>query len=250
MRIHEKLAALGMSQNEISVYLSLLENGETTGYQLAKRTELSQPTVYSLLDKLRAQGLVLKIPHAKKQLFIAKDPRDFLHHKRKEIDEVEELLPELLARTHTGNSPKVLYFEGDDGFVASRRYMLEQSDSQEMISFFRYSPQGISKKSWNLNTIHFRTLGEQGVRIRGILPKNKQVEEFLRPYIEKYGWEIRRVSTNEYSPYVATSVIGNLVQINSCRRTQSTIIQDADMAKTERQKFEMLWKYAGEESKL
>ena len=72
--INDALKNLGLNDKEARAYAALLELGQTTAYAVAERSGLKRPTVYVVLDELRQKGLVLKIPHVKKQLWSAKSP--------------------------------------------------------------------------------------------------------------------------------------------------------------------------------
>jgi len=46
------LSELGLSKNEIEVYLTLLELGTSTAVHIAKAAKLHRPNVYDALDRL------------------------------------------------------------------------------------------------------------------------------------------------------------------------------------------------------
>ena len=59
--IKEKLQTLGFTPNEISVYLSLIENGRTRAGRLIELTGLHRNLVYTSLESLVNKKLVTQI---------------------------------------------------------------------------------------------------------------------------------------------------------------------------------------------
>ncbi len=55
-----KLEGLGLSTNEAEVYVSLLEKSPKTGYEVAKKCNLSRGNIYSTLGRLVEKGAVQK----------------------------------------------------------------------------------------------------------------------------------------------------------------------------------------------
>ena len=64
--IIDTLSHIGLSEKEVHVYVALAELESGTAYQIALACDVKKPTVYVILEDLRKKGLVLKIPHAKK----------------------------------------------------------------------------------------------------------------------------------------------------------------------------------------
>ena len=100
---------------EGAIYVALLGLGQTTAYAIAEKSGLKRPTVYVVLEDLRKKGLVLKVPHAKKQLFTAKSPEEFFREVEERLNASKRILPELLALTSGSKKPRTLYFEGLKG---------------------------------------------------------------------------------------------------------------------------------------
>ena len=238
----EILKKFGLSENEVRVYTALLHAGETTAYQLAKQTGLSQPSVHFLLDSLRNKGLVLKTPHAGKHVVQARDPREFLREKQKEVTELARTVPKLLAFTDIPKKPKVLFYEGEKRDNEALEYLYDHIGHSEMVSFLRNSPHGVSEASAKRNREFFTQLGERGVRLRGIIPKTDVQSEFMKPFVSKYQWKLKYVPIAKYAPTVATHIVGNVVLINLAHSSQLLLIENKEMADAERMKFEMVWK--------
>ncbi|MFH0701579.1 MAG: helix-turn-helix domain-containing protein [Candidatus Woesearchaeota archaeon] len=100
---HESLLeSIGLTKNEIKIYLALLELGSSASGAIIKRTKIHTSKVYDSLERLADKGLVTHIIITNTKHFKAVDPDrliDFLDDKKKEIDlqekEIKNILPEL-----------------------------------------------------------------------------------------------------------------------------------------------------------
>ena len=72
-QIRRLLEEYGLEQKEIIIYLSLVENGRLTAYELARQTHLHRSSVYDVLERLLVKGFVQKEEQDNKWLFAACD---------------------------------------------------------------------------------------------------------------------------------------------------------------------------------
>src|SRR5262249_51099781 len=98
----QTLEQVGLKPKEAEVYLALLGLESSTAYEIAQHCLVKKATVYAILEDLRQKGLVLKIPHAKKALFAARDINEFLEEQRGKIRAVEAVVPRLLSMSAHG----------------------------------------------------------------------------------------------------------------------------------------------------
>ena len=119
MAIEHTLKTFDLDEYEAKVYLSLLERGPMTGYEVALFVGMKHPRVYYMLNELRKRGLVLKTPYPNKQLYSAKDPRELVSSAQQKVKNMESALPKLLAFANVGSRPNIKYFESIDGFKSA-----------------------------------------------------------------------------------------------------------------------------------
>src|SRR3989338_6348154 len=98
----EILRKLGLDGNEIRIYLSLLELGQTTTGPLVKKSTIPSSKIYHVLDSLISKGIVSYIIEGKVKLFRANRPailRHLLDIREQETEklkqELESILPSL-----------------------------------------------------------------------------------------------------------------------------------------------------------
>ncbi len=86
------LEDIGLTRNEIKVYLALLSLGSTTSGPLIKQTGLHTSKVYDSLERLSEKGIVSHYLEDNSKHFKAVDPvrlKDFLAEKKKKITQQE-----------------------------------------------------------------------------------------------------------------------------------------------------------------
>ena len=119
----EILRKIGLTDNEIKIYLSLLKSGSRTAYQIAKDTGIYRVHVYDKLEQLMNKGLVNYVYKGAKKHFQATHPtkiQQFLEDKKKQIElqeqEVNIILPKLEALTNLPREDTfVEVFKGKEG---------------------------------------------------------------------------------------------------------------------------------------
>src|SRR3990167_9035719 len=111
------LGNIGLSDTESRVYLAALELGESLRKTLADKAGIKRPTLYyEVLPSLLGKGLLTETVRGKRRYLVAQDIQPFLETKRFQIEEAEQLIPQLRALPATASTrPKLLLFEGVEG---------------------------------------------------------------------------------------------------------------------------------------
>jgi predicted transcriptional regulator len=99
------LTKIGLTEGEIKIYDALLELGETTRTELAKKSGISPSKIYDVVNRMMEKGIVSSVKKQGILHFSAANPdrlKDFLEKKEEEIKSeklvVDALLPSLMAR--------------------------------------------------------------------------------------------------------------------------------------------------------
>lgn len=244
MQIEDALRNLGLDIKEARVYRALSELGQSTAYAVAEKSGLKRPTVYVVLDELRMKGLVLKIPHAQKQLFIAKPPDELFAEAKERIRQAESALPELLAMLSGASKPKTLYFEGLDGIRRALRYGLSKFPEKELVGFYAHAGDA-SNELVQVFWEYSEEIKKAGVRSRGIVPEHESLKDF-RAKDKEYGREMHVVPYTVYSANISIDMGEKFVRHLDFKNLQAVVIENEDIAHTMKQIFEMVWKYRQE----
>ncbi|MBI2572444.1 hypothetical protein HYV86_01165 [Candidatus Woesearchaeota archaeon] len=109
MTVETILEEIGLTKNEIKIYLALLKLGSTSTGAILKETKCHASKVYDGLERLADKGLVSHVIVANTKHFKAVSPErliDFLDDKKKNIQKQEEemrkYLPELKVLQEMG----------------------------------------------------------------------------------------------------------------------------------------------------
>lgn len=243
MEIASILQENGMKEREVQVYLALLELGQASAYQIGNKTELNRPTVYATLETLINQGLVDRVLNVKKQLFIAKDPRDFVSDVQERAQKMEEALPHLLAMTELKSKPNILYFEGLEGYHRLVEYGRKRIAGKELLAYYAYSPDRATMPKSFLRAVsdRFEQMSEDGVHIRGIVPDDPETVASITDLFTEFGWELRALPLEKYAVTPSLQFTEGYIEYISRQQGQHIIIENKDIAEFHRQSFNLHW---------
>lgn len=240
MEAKDALRQLGLNEKEASVYTSLLQLGQTTAYAIAENCGLKRPTVYVVLEDLRRKGAVQKVPHAAKQLFVAKPPDVLVNEFTAKADLVSRTLPQLMALSKAAGKPNVLYFEGLDGVRQALFHKIDRLKGTEVVGFGAQGS-GASKDLLKLFEEWNDRIKDLKIHIRGIAPQSPSLASFRKEDAE-YGRKVKPVSVVDYDANVSIEVTDLFVRVIAFRDLQALIIENKDIASSLRQIFELVWK--------
>jgi HTH-type transcriptional regulator, sugar sensing transcriptional regulator len=236
-RLIQKLVHLGLNDKEARIYLALFRLGEATSYEVAKESGIKRPTVYVIMEELRKKGLALVVPHAKKQVFIAKDPREYISEYQSRVSrdaqEVFSLIPKL-------SSPErgIRVFKGPGALEQGLSYGLHSTKEKDIIAL--YAGVYPNTKIGSEYSEHFEELERLGFMLRSIVPDNSRDESF-REWDRKAGFETRKIDHKAFSPKVSIEVMGSIVKTIFHKNKEVMVVDDAHLADLYRQMFEILW---------
>ncbi len=106
------LKSIGLSQNEIDVYLDLLKNRASTAYLVARRINQHRSGVYEAIRKLQQKGFIVEIQGENKKLYQTKEHtaiEEYLKQKQTELREIAPYLKEISNTEMPNESISVSY---------------------------------------------------------------------------------------------------------------------------------------------
>ena len=146
----QSLEKMGMTKNEIKLYLKLLEFGSAGASTLAKNIGENRTSTYSLLNAMLNKGFVSYLNKEGIKYFSATDPKILVHQFLEDAGHLKALLPELLAISNQySQKPKITFYEGLNGIKQIAEMFLEHPGST------RYSFMGSNKKEMNPEMLQY-----------------------------------------------------------------------------------------------
>ena len=242
------LKKAGLSQNEIKVYLKLLELRESTSGPLIKSIGINSSKVYESLEKLEKKGIISHIKKANKKYFQATNPErllDYIDDKKRQLDEekedLKEILPDLKLRMKKRDEEyqEATIFQDIKGYRTLLENMVKELSPKgsylafasgmlkEVLGDYWFIFQDKKKKA----KINARCLWDIKV---------KKQEDYLKEY---YG-SGRFISKGSYlSPVDVWIFNDKVIQVSyTSKPLFAVLIRSRSLAQSYRELFENLWK--------
>lgn len=240
MQPAETLKSLGLTDKEAAVYLALLQLGRASAYAIAIKSGLKRPTTYIILDQLITKGAVHLVPRAKKQLYVALAPEKLLEAAKQKLDLAQSGLVNLKALTK--KSPQKLnslYFEGSAGMRQAVEYNIKDVAGRDYVGFYA-AIDDPNNESYQVSRDWAASLKKNRISIRGITPDTPAIRKFVSEH-ENLALSFKFLPQSAYSSEISIDTALDHVRILDYKNMQGTIIENADVAKTFREIFEMIW---------
>lgn len=238
--IEEAIKNNGLSERETAAYLALLELGRGSADSIAKRAGLKRATAYVALDSLLHQGLALKVPRARKMIFIAKHPEELLQRSRERLLKLESLIPSLRLHTAGASQFNTVLYEGIPGIKNAYWYKLDDMRDTEYRAFFGIA-QNIDSQLKNVIAQWNKANAKRNIRAKAIAPIHHSLKEFR----EADASLLRDVRTIPFETYPSTNsleIYDQFVRIVMFDELAAVIIESPALAQSLGSVHEMIWK--------
>ncbi len=124
-KLLQQLLNFGLSDKEAKIYISLLETGALTVFEIAKNSGINRSSAYVVLESLKKRGLVGISNDKKVRKYVASSPEILLETAKQESRKfesitqgLEQIIPDLKAiHAETKHKPTVKVFEGRNGLI-------------------------------------------------------------------------------------------------------------------------------------
>ena len=231
----EALKELNLSNKEVKVYLSLLMLGQSTVNAIAKKSNLNRVTTYDILKALLERGFVSYVIISGVKHFEAVEPSKFLDSLKEKQEKIEAVLPELEAvKASLTKKPQIEMFEEINGLKSVFNDILKENketwfigDPKMLDALQFYFPHFIKQKR------------KQGIFSKVITYDCKAMRKYKKQAPKKY---IHMRFINQKID-MTKIFYGNKVAFLTFKEKNSIaiLINNKDIADTERKLFEMLW---------
>ena len=151
MDIKSVLKQLDFEEREVDIYCALLSLGNASIRDVADKAGVNRGTTHELLKDMVKRGIVSYFPKGKRRHFCAEDPdkllslasekQEALRHASLQL--ANEIIPSLNRLKPGSDSPKVTYYEGDDGIESVLKDILKTSEKSTSRSYNVYSSRAI-----------------------------------------------------------------------------------------------------------
>lgn len=240
--LEKTLEDLGFHKKKADIYLALLELGEATVIELAKKANIKRTTTYNILPELTSDGLIKKGIKNRKRIFYVEDPRKIKDELEEKLQKANTLLPELLAiQNILPHKPKITYYEGLGGAKDLYQDTLNSLASGDMIlsytgltDFYKLLPKDFAK--W-----YIAERVKKKIRIKIISPDSETARDW-QANAQKELREIKIVKNPKFSFNADTEIYGNKIALLSYKENFiGVIIESKEINQMQRMAFELMW---------
>jgi len=236
----EILVDLGLTNNEVEVYLSLLTLGSATVNDIAKKVGLHRQAVYDALERMLDKGFANYVTKNNVRYFKALHPNKIIDYLDEKKRSVEMILPELINMTKKENeSTNVELFKGKmvvRTFFRENLKEIEKTKSVPLINgiedlkFYEKDNIALEKYLMGLRRLNIKenVLVAQGEKffVKGEQTHYKQLPK-------------------EYFSSLPMSIVGNKVfTLVWGEPDHLIVIENPQFAEASRKKFNALWRIA------
>jgi sugar-specific transcriptional regulator TrmB len=238
------LESSGFSQPQAQLYLAGLHLNSAPASEYAKETGINRITAYNMLEDMVRQGRFTLVRKMRGKWYAPVAPEYLAVEVRKNADALQRSLPELRSiQGPKENKPHVRFFEGWDGI---RRVYDETLTAKSEILNFANS--ALVREFWPAyDEEYVSERVKRGIHLRGIAP-NDDAGRKVHGEDRKKRREIRLVSADDFDFRNEINIYDSTVAICSFGSPQNmfgVIIESKEVAETQRQIFEMAWRFAG-----
>jgi predicted transcriptional regulator len=241
MTVERTLEELGLTQNEIKVYLALLSTGQTASGVVVARSGLHRPAVYSALERLVSRGLASFVKKNNRKHFEAAEPErlnDIIEGMRRDVHEAVPELKKISNFEKEGEATTL--FSGVRGIRSVLDSLLE-----ELKGGGEYADFGVGGRFREVMGPYWdvwqKSKVEMKVRSRCIFNEKLRGSKLLRDYRGK-----SRFVPEKYHCPSDTMIYKDriILFIWDANPPTAVLIRDAETAKGYMNVFNWMWKNA------
>ncbi|MBU2522667.1 MAG: hypothetical protein KKE23_00035 [Nanoarchaeota archaeon] len=245
----EILRKIGLTENEVRIYLMLLKSGPNTAYEIGKKTGIYRAHVYDKIEQLMDKGLVTHVFKGAKKYFQATSPnkiKQYLEDQKKELeiqeDRVNSLLPELEALSKLPHEDTfVEVFKGNEGL---KYFLKDIIKTKQEVMITGIDDQKYQEALPIFMEQYFRDLRLNKIKERVITLKKPGVFLFQKKLAPTTHYKF--LEEKQFNP-TNTFVYGDKVVIVTWGTPVTAVmIKNNEIARTYAHHFEILWKIASE----
>lgn len=240
------LKEFGLTDNQITLYLALLQLGTADIQTIARKSGVKRTTAYSLLDSLTQLGLASFNQKGAHREYYAEDPHklpNLLQDQIRQIEtrrqRIETALPELatIYNAHA-TKPKIRFYDGIDGIKQVFEETLQLPAGTETLAYSSAESIHSYLKDWVPYYL--------SRRISGRITQRCLAEDSpaAREHLKNDRHELRQtilLPKDRYPFSNEINIFGNKMFIASYRDLLAVIIESEEIVRTQRTIFELAW---------
>jgi len=167
------LEDIGLKKGEISVYLNLLELGETKVGNIIEDSGMASSAVHNSVNSLIKKGLVCFVKKGKIKYYKSVPPKQIISFIDSKKEKVIKILPELESKQKKIKSAEEAeIFQGIKGVITMLKLLIENSKKGDEYLFFSINVDEYNKEIQEFFSMFDMKRKTKGLVTKGLAPKN------------------------------------------------------------------------------
>lgn len=243
------LRGAGLDENQALLYLTCLELGPSSIWDISKKSGIKRPTCYVILDELIFRAFASKSHDGRRTIYSVITPRQLQVRLERRYEKFKLATSQLEAiGSKTPQKPKIQLFEGISGVKQAYEMTLNQPGGSEILI---YGTAKVQELIPNFIADYLKERTKLGIKVRALLadvPENRSV--IVRDPQELR--ETRFLEQKFFDPNLEVNVFaGKVIYIaHSEKEPFATVIENQTIANHEKQRFEIEWNMATKSENL
>lgn len=235
----QELKELGLTDNEVKIYILLLENGMMNPAQISQKLGLHRGYVYDALERMQEKEIVNIILESNKKQYQATEPENLLEILKFKLEGLQKIIPNLTKISKSRKEEvKVELHKGKRSYRTLLKDIIATIKQNDEVLLT-----GVDEKNLieNVEPIYlkqyFNIIKQKNIKERVIMKKTKK--KFKIKNVKHKFLDDKDIGTTEHLIYgnkVAIFILGNPHNL--------IIINNKEVADSYRKQFEILWKVA------
>lgn len=237
--MYEELRELGLTENEIHIYITLLKLGIANPALIAEKTNLSRSYVYDALERLHDKEMVSYVQREGKKHYQATEPKRLIEFISLKLERINKIVPKLIELTKVEKEEiKVELNKGKKIYRALLKDMIAILKKGDEVLIYGVDDKTAMEMEPILLKQYFNILKSKNIKEKVIVKKGviklKEAKTTTYKFLPK-----------KYIGNAAFEVYGNKVAIFLWGLPNYLIlIENKDIADSYRKQFELIWRIA------
>jgi len=233
----------GLSDKEIQIYLTLLQLGEGSVIDIARKAGLKRTTVYNMLPTLVESGLINVTVKNKRKRFFIEDVGVL----QKILEDKQNILGRILPDLRTLHNiipfkPKTTFYEGRGGFKEMVYDLFKTcKPGDEVLSFIGSNkfhevlPENFANEYWKERI-------RKKISTRVLSPRFEASEDMVKTAIQQLR-KIKLIDDPDFIFQAGIEIYGDKIALMSYKENyMGVIIESIEITRMLRCIFNLLWK--------
>lgn len=173
----DALKEFGLTDNEITIYLTLIKTGSTTANRVSSLTNIKRSTTYDTLQSLILKGIISVTLQGRVMFYQSADPEKLVYLLDERKKRIQKFLPDIKKlKLVSKNKSGVVYYEGRKGVVTVLNDIFDTAPKKFIFVGSRQMAK-VPLKHYPDNFVRKRV--EHKLFAKGILAQEDEIDSFV-----------------------------------------------------------------------